>query len=309
MHRNRLHVLLIEDDEDDQIIVRDLLTELESLDVVLRWETTYEGGRAALEAGDHDVCLMDFRLGARDGLQMLSEIDQGEPGTPVILLTGQDSRDLDVMAMEAGAADYLVKGKIDAPLLERSIRFALERQRLLMEMHRRSLIDDLTGVLNRRGFEEHMGRQLKLARRREEAFAVLFIDVDDFKAINDRFGHAEGDRALRELADLLNSTFRASDVIARLGGDEFIVVPIDSAVRDVGIPERRLQDRLAERNANSRRPYPLDVSIGIAVYDPAEPCPLWELVSRADRKMYERKEQRSVPAGGSGDDAPQSAAS
>lgn len=289
MDRERLNVLLIEDDEDDQILVRDLLDELKHVDVTLHWETTYEGARTALQSGDHDVCLMDYRLGPRDGIELIRELDGSELVTPIIFLTGQDSRDLDVKAMQAGAADYLVKGKIDALLLERSIRFALERQRLLHEMHRRSLVDELTGVLNRRGFEDQMARELKLARRRDRPLVLMFMDVNDFKRINDQYGHAEGDRALREVAELLASTFRASDIIARLGGDEFVVVPLDSELRDIGIPEQRLMRRIEERNASTNRPYPLAVTVGMAEYDPADACTLWELVSRADQHMYARK--------------------
>jgi diguanylate cyclase (GGDEF)-like protein len=291
MDRQRLHVLLIEDDADDHVLVRDLLADLKHVDVDLDWETTYEGGRAALRVGDHDICLMDYRLGARDGIELLRELGAGGPGplTPIIFLTGQDSRDLDVEAMEAGAADYLVKGKIDPPLLERAIRYALERQRLLLEMHRRALVDELTGVLNRRGFEEQMAREMKLARRRGRPMALLFVDIDEFKSINDEFGHAEGDHALREVADLLTGSFRGSDLVARLGGDEFVVVALDTAFRDGAIPEQRLRAKVAARNASTERPYQLSLTFGFSLFEPDEPCQLWELVARADREMYVRK--------------------
>jgi diguanylate cyclase (GGDEF)-like protein len=300
MRRNRLHVLLIEDDEDDLVLVQDLLADLE-VEITLRWETTYDGGRAALQSGDYDVCIMDYRLGARDGLELLREMDTTTPVTPIIFLTGEDSRQLDMEAMEAGAADYLVKGKIDSPLLERSIRYALERHRLLLEMHRRSLIDDLTGVLNRRGFEDQMVREMKLSARRASPMAVLFVDIDDFKAINDEHGHAEGDCALREVADLLTRSFRGSDIVARLGGDEFVVVALDTALRDASLPEKRLQNTLDQRNASTERPYRLSLTIGFALYDPEEPRSLWELVNEADHQMYDRKPARvPVHAGADG---------
>lgn len=289
MQRKQLNVLLIEDDEDDHVLVRDLLAEIDHLDVRLHWETTYEGGKTALQSGESDVCLMDYRLGARDGLELLRELDSTTPITPVIFLTGQDSRDLDMEVMEAGAADYLVKGKIDTPLLERSIRYALERHRLLVEMHRRSLVDQLTGVLNRRGLEEQMVREMKLARRRNQTMALLFIDIDNFKMINDRHGHAEGDRALREVADLLSSSFRESDLVARMGGDEFVVVALDTSLRDVAVPEQRLRESLAERNADSDRAYDLSLTVGLSLYDPDAPCSFWTLVDRADQQMYLRK--------------------
>jgi diguanylate cyclase (GGDEF)-like protein len=301
MNRKRLTVLLIEDDEDDHVLVRDLLEDTSYDHVHLDWETTYEGGRAALQKGEHDICLMDYRLGARDGLALIRELDTTTPITPIIFLTGQDSRDLDLQAMEAGAADYLVKGKIEAPLLERAIRYALERHRLLLEMHRRALLDALTGTFNRRGFEEQMGRELKLARRRGRPIALLFADVDNFKAINDRFGHAEGDLALQEVAGLLASSFRATDLIARLGGDEFVVVALDTSLRDVSIPEQRLRHRMEQRNATTDRPYTLSLTLGFSVFDPDDPCDLWELVARADQHMYQRKRAQ---ANGAGPDGP-----
>jgi diguanylate cyclase (GGDEF)-like protein len=289
-----LHVLLIEDDADDHVLVRDLLADLQHLDVQLDWEATYEGGRAALQAGDYDICLMDYRLGARDGIELLRELGaaDAEPATPVIFLTGLDNRDLDVEAMDAGAADYLVKGRIDSPTLDRALRHALERQRLLNELHRRALVDELTGLLNRRGFEDRMAREMKLARRGGRPIALLFVDIDDFKSINYVFGPAEGDRALREVADLLTGSFRDSDVIARLGGDEFAVVTLNASLRDETVPEQRLRSKLEAFNASTTRPYQLSLSFGSSLYHPDAPCPLWELVARADRQMYVRNDTR-----------------
>ncbi len=289
MDSNPLRILLIEDDEDDYVLVRDLLQDLDHEEVAIRWETGYDGGRDALEHGHHDVCLLDFRLGARDGMELLREVNPRAIDTPVIFMTGQDSRDLDLKAMQAGAADYLVKGRIDTPILERAIRYAIHRQRLLTEIHRQSLVDELTGILNRRGFEEQAEREIKLALRRGHSFALLFADVDRFKQINDRYGHAEGDRALREVAQLLRSTFRETDIIARLGGDEFAVVPVDASPDSVHVPGRRLQTMLDRRNTTTDRPYALSLTLGLSFLDPGAPVPLWQLVADADRVMYREK--------------------
>lgn len=289
MYTNPLKVLIIEDDEDDYILTRDLLYDIDHMEVDIRWETTYEGGLAVLELGDYDVCLVDYRLGPRDGMSLVRAVQPETLQTPIIFLTGQDSRDLDVKAMQAGAADYLVKGAVTPPLLERSIRYAIQRQRLLQEMHRRALVDDLTGLLNRRGFEEHAVRQIRLAKRRGLGMSLLFTDVNDFKAINDRWGHAEGDRALKEVADLLRASFRDSDILSRLGGDEFVMLPIDAPPPHDAVPERRLMQKVAERNATTDRPYALSLSVGTAVYDPSAPKTLWELVTAADVDMYRKK--------------------
>ncbi len=134
----RLRVLLVEDDEDDYVLTRDLLCDIPGYRFDLEWTATYEAGREALHQHRHEVYLFDYRLGEHNGLELLREAVSAGVKAPVIFLTGQGERELDIEAMKAGAADYLVKGKIDAALLERSIRYALERQRYhdsLRRMH------------------------------------------------------------------------------------------------------------------------------------------------------------------------------
>ena len=129
MEKHRLKILLVDDDEDDFIETRSLLAESEQGRFDLDWAQTYEAGVEGLERCEHDAYLVDYRLGGRTGLEMLARAQALGCKAPLILLTGQGDRDIDVAAMHAGAADYLVKGRIDAPLLERSIRYAIERRR------------------------------------------------------------------------------------------------------------------------------------------------------------------------------------
>jgi signal transduction histidine kinase len=122
-----VRVLLVEDDEDDCRLTRDLLREIGERRFTLEWVASYTAAVEAMARQEYDVYLVDYRLGRHDGLELLHELCL--VGKPVIMLTGLDDRDVDLKAMEAGAADYLVKGKIDAPLLDRSIRYAIERKR------------------------------------------------------------------------------------------------------------------------------------------------------------------------------------
>jgi PAS domain S-box-containing protein len=124
-------VLLVDDDEDDYIITADLLSEIPGASFDLEWVATYEAGLEAIGRGEHDVYLVDYRLGERDGLGLLQEAIKNGRKAPLILLTGQGDHEVDVQAMKAGAADFLVKGQINASLLERSIRYAIERARTL----------------------------------------------------------------------------------------------------------------------------------------------------------------------------------
>lgn len=153
-----------------------------------------------------------------------------------------------------------------------------------------ALTDELTGLTNRRGFAFFGETILGICARQGVPMTVVYADLDDFKAINDTFGHREGDRALREAADLLASTFRASDVVARVGVDQFgILLPgARSAVEAIA----RLQGQVERRNEASEVCYPLAVSLGQAVLDPAAPLSLAELLHAADAAMYAEKVRR-----------------
>ena len=124
-----LHVLLIEDDEDDYVLVRRLLSKIPFVSYELRWAASYQAALEAAGEDSHDVCLLDFRLGERDGLELLAELTRRGYRKPIIFLTGQGDRNVDIEAMTLGASDFLVKGELNSPLLERSIRYAVERKR------------------------------------------------------------------------------------------------------------------------------------------------------------------------------------
>ena len=124
-----LHVLLIEDDEDDYVLVRRLLSKIPFASYELEWAASYQAALEAAGEDSHDVCLLDFRLGERDGLELLAELTRRGYRKPIIFLTGQGDHNVDIEAMTLGASDFLVKGELNAPLLERSIRYAVERKR------------------------------------------------------------------------------------------------------------------------------------------------------------------------------------
>ncbi|MGD8237521.1 MAG: ATP-binding protein [Armatimonadota bacterium] len=131
MESVRIKVLLVDDDEDDYVMTRDLLAEVgDGGAFALDWVTTYAEGLAAIGRREHDVYLLDYRLGEQDGLGLLREAIESGCKAPMILVTGQGDLEVDLEAMKAGAADYLVKSDVDAPLLERSIRYAIERNRM-----------------------------------------------------------------------------------------------------------------------------------------------------------------------------------
>ncbi|MBL7182872.1 MAG: PAS domain S-box protein [Anaerolineae bacterium] len=164
-----------------------------------------------------------------------------------------------------------------------------QRKRMEETLRALALIDDLTGLYNRRGFVTLGQQQLKTANRAKRKMMLLFADFNGLKRINDTLGHSEGDRALIETADVLRETFRESDIIARIGGDEFVVLAIETNGFPAEVLTTRFQENLEARNAREGRRYELSLSVGLARYDPEHPCSIDELLARADRAMYEKK--------------------
>jgi diguanylate cyclase (GGDEF)-like protein len=152
-----------------------------------------------------------------------------------------------------------------------------------------ALTDELTGLYNRRGFRALAEHQLRIARRSGGDLLLLCLDLDRFKPINDRFGHAEGDRALVEVAALLRATMRETDVVARLGGDEFAVLVVDAGDATEAAILNRLHRALARRNAQPGRAYPLAATVGAARLDEDRGADLDELLASADAALYRGK--------------------
>ena len=197
MNEALLKVLLVEDDEDDYVIICDLLSEMERFE--LEWVIDYEDALKAIEREEHDVCLLDYRLGERSGLELLHEALRRGYKAPIILLTGQGDREVDLEAMQAGAADYLIKGQIDAPLLERSIRYAFTRTlRILGESEKRfrSLVQnasDITTVLDADGTIRYESPSIErlLGYRPEDLVgqnAFDYVHPDDLERVRRIFG-------------------------------------------------------------------------------------------------------------------------
>ncbi len=180
--------------------------------------------------------------------------------------------------------------------LYKQTRSDISRLRQLEEKLRtQSFTDELTGLLNRRGFFTLMDYQLKIASRQKKEAFMLYVDVDNLKWINDTWGHQEGDRALAETADILKETFRESDIIARLGGDEFVVFYAETPYENFETISERLEKNLEAYNSKHHRGYKPLLSTGIAEYDPANPVSLDKLLYEAERLMYVQKRQKENP--------------
>lgn len=175
------------------------------------------------------------------------------------------------------------------------IRDITRRKRMEAKLREAAVTDELTGLFNRRGFMTVSGKHLDLAKRQMKKLALLYLDLDNLKLINDRLGHEEGNRALHETAALLKKTFRTSDIIGRMGGDEFGVLLTEmSDGADTAI--FHLKKNMEKMNDRADRSYPLLLSVGLAYFNPASPVSIDKLLSEADAAMYEDKRARKIDA-------------
>jgi diguanylate cyclase (GGDEF)-like protein/PAS domain S-box-containing protein len=162
-----------------------------------------------------------------------------------------------------------------------------ERQAMIQRLESFSVTDDLTGLYNRRGFFMITKEYLNLAVRKKLRMYLLFIDMDDLKVTNDTYGHHVGDEALRQLSQILKSTFRSSDIKGRMGGDEFAVFPIDSTVE--GVAAARLAQGISAFNESGLTPFKISISTGVSCFEPDRPMSMEDLLKIADKLMYEQK--------------------
>ena len=294
MPQDMIHVLLVEDNPGDARLVLEMLKEEGAAEFALTHVTTV---RAALElllsaAQRFDVILLDLSLPDESGLNTIRRVAEVASHLVVVVMTGAGDEEVGLAAMQEGAQDYLVKGQVDGRMLRRALRFAVQRGDVRRQLQTLSLNDDLTGLNNRRGFLMLAEQQLKHARRTEASFLLLFVDLDRLKFINDTIGHSEGNRAIREVADVLRACFRHSDILGRIGGDEFAVLAISANAQDEPAVRGRLMDAVDRLNTAPDRAYSLGISVGIVAGPPDGDTTIEALLEHADGRMYREKSDR-----------------
>jgi diguanylate cyclase (GGDEF)-like protein len=236
-----------------------------------------EAALARLAEGGIDVALVPYAPGG----EALAAVRGRAPDVPVVAVAEETDG---LAALEVGALDY-VGPDVDASTLRRALRYATSLQRLQGELHRRQVIDELTGLYNARGFEQLASHHLRLADRTQEPVVLVFIRLDDLPGISQTFGAAEGGPLLAETADVLRQVVRDSDILARVGTDSFCVLLTGNAFGAEALVLSRLVEAVATRNARSGRPVPLSLSVGAARYEPGSTVGLAELMAAADRRL------------------------
>lgn len=283
-------ILLIDDDRLQFRLTQQHLKAFPSAEYELEWSATYEEGLARLLEGRHEACLLDYRLGPRDGLELIREAKERGCRVPIIFLTAETGEAVDLEAMNAGALDYLVKGEINPRALERSLRYALKLGETLEALRQLATHDQLTGLLNRREFDRILREEMERARRFGHPFALIMVDIDHFKQVNDRHGHPTGDAVLQEVARRLSAGVRSVDRVTRFGGEEFAVVVVEGNEAMALELSERLRQAIAGQVVSPPTGGQLNVTIsaGVAVF-PADGGDGAGLVQAADRALYAAK--------------------
>jgi diguanylate cyclase (GGDEF)-like protein len=286
-----LRLLLVEDNPGDAALVREMLrTALEDRVELIHVESLSEACAQVRKVGAACV-LLDLSLPDAVGMEAVAQMQAAAPAIPIVVLSGLNDENLALNAVQHGAQDYLIKGRVDEVLIARSIRYAIERKRAEVALAHQALHDPLTELPNRALFLDRLEQALARAQRSSVNVAVLFLDLDRFKVVNDSLGHEAGDRLLVDVANRLRGVVRPGDTVARFGGDEFTILCDVRGERDAVL--------IAERVAAAvEAPFTLDdneafltTSLGIALTTGRVDARAEALIRDADAAMYRAKER------------------
>ena len=293
-----MNILIIDDDELDRLaIVRSM--QQSNVDVNIVQASSANDGLSLAKTGEFDVILLDYYLPDRNGLDLITELrDNDITDTAIVMVSQLEDETLTEQAIDAGAQDFVLKDEINPRRLMRAIRQAQHRYAMERTLHTTNNIlrniaerDTLTGLANRHTFEHTLKSAVTRAERGKSHLAVLFLDLDKFKNINDTLGHDVGDVLLTEVATRLNTVVRGSDLLARLGGDEFVVLAQDMEQdKQAVILAGRLIDSLKEPFVLGATKINISTSVGIAVLGVCAETAT-DLMKYADIAMYRAKKE------------------
>jgi diguanylate cyclase (GGDEF)-like protein len=285
-----LRVLHVEDDLVDTRLVQKVLKAIPVYSIDCDHVDSLNTAITSLTHQDYDIIILDMRLPDGYGLELVQAVKDVAPDKPIVILSGLDDMDLTLKAVQYGAQEYLVKDELNARLLMRSIRFAIDHKQRELELAHLSEYDDLTKIPNRHSLKTRLRRAVVRCRQNSTKAALMFIDLDYFKIVNDTFGHGTGDLLLRQVAKRLHQCVRHDDTVARMSGDEFVVLLETIRDREVvtAIARKILQTMSQVFVLNTNEVY-ITASIGIYLHDGHETVDLDKIIKYSDQAMYEVK--------------------
>jgi two-component system, cell cycle response regulator len=289
-------ILLVEADARQADRIAGYLRNENSVDIV----ANPADAAVAVAGGDHEVALVSMSLGEFDPLRVCSQMRTGEKGRnlPIILIADDADRPRVVRGLDIGVNDFIMRPVERNELLAR-VRTQIRRQRYACELRQSltntlalAVTDQLTNLYNRRYFDRHLTLMLDKAREQDRDMAVMLIDMDYFKEVNDNHGHDIGDVVLKEFAQRLRRNIRGVDLPCRFGGEEFVVLMPDTDYRQAQSVAERVRMAVAERgfDIGAAKGLPVTVSVGVALNEGEEDTP--ELIlKRADVALYRAKRE------------------
>jgi diguanylate cyclase (GGDEF)-like protein len=287
-----VRILLVDDEYDEYVLMGQLLTAIAHTRYELTWCRDMEHALEAIQSELHDVILLDYQSNLAESQNLLTKAVSLGCTTPIIVMTDEMDRNLDKDAIKSGASDYLVKGQIDSQVLERALRYAIDRKEAEQKLARLAHYDALSNVPNRILFRDRLQRAIERARRGHQNVALLFLDLDGFKQVNDTFGHDAGDELIKTVASRLTACVRKSDSVARIGGDEFTLILEEiEGTADIVNVAKKVIDIVSRPVAIGGQQIFVGCSIGIAAY-PEGGEDVDTLLKHADMAMYQAKSLR-----------------
>lgn len=287
-----IHILLIEDSEGDAFLISEALAENAREKFVVSHAPTVEAAEKKYTAASFNVLLMDLNLPGISGMDAIEKLRRGQPGIPIIVMTGMDDEEKALSIMKHGVQDYLVKGQYGNQVLPRAIRYAIERQHFENKVIELANFDRTTGLINRDVFSERLIGAIALAEQNKLPLVVLMASLRGWKDINATFGHEAGNKLLKAAATRLRECIMCHDEVARLESNEFIIL----ATGDSAVPEnlpgflQGILNRIKEPFEVDGAPVHIGCSIGVATY-PACGNDAKELTQHASIAMRRTKER------------------
>jgi len=286
-----IKILFIDREHGEYLLIADILSHVRNVQYELVWCDQLETAAPQILSNQYDVVLLDFYWGDLSARDLLNSVKVQANKTPIVIMTDEMEIEVDRDVIRTGASDYLIKGQIDHQLLERTLRYAIERKQTEIHLARLAHYDQLTDIPNRILFRDRLEHVIHLANRDKTSFALLFIDLNGFKQVNDNFGHDAGDAIIRICAERLSACMRRSDSVARMGGDEFTLLlsHIDNHT-DVAHIAEKIIALISEPADINGYEVVVGCSIGIAIY-PQAGRDADSLLKNADMAMYKAKQE------------------